>query len=290
MIDLHIHTTASDGEFSPTEIVNKAIDMGLTHIAITDHDTVNGLDEAISYGKDKNITIIPGVELNAKVGLGQMHILGYYIDYTNKEFLDMMKVFENDRNERNTLFIKKFKEIGIDITMEEVKKYAIGSVVGKPHFARVLMEKGYINSVQEGFDKYFDVEPLKNIKRRSFGPEKIIKLIKNTGGIAVLAHPQSLKLDENSLKERIIELKSYGLDGLECYHSKQTCEEMKLFNKIAKDNNLLITLGSDYHRDVVISNIEIGHGKNDNLINSNPNIDYIISNLENAHKIYVQNI
>ena len=93
MIDLHIHTTASDGEFSPTEIVNKAIDMGLTHIAITDHDTVNGLDEAISYGKDKNITIIPGVELNAKVGLGQMHILGYYIDYTNKEFLDMMKVF-----------------------------------------------------------------------------------------------------------------------------------------------------------------------------------------------------
>lgn len=284
MIDLHIHTTASDGEFSPTEIVNKAIDMGLTHIAITDHDTVNGLNEAISYGKDKDITIIPGVELNAKVDLGQMHILGYYIDYNNKEFLDMMKVFENDRNERNTLFIKKFREIGIDITMEEVKKYAIGSVVGKPHFARVLMEKGYINSVQEGFDKYFNVEPLKNIKRRSFEPEKIIKLIKNASGIAVLAHPQSLKLDENSLREKILELKSYGLDGLECYHSKQTYDEINLFRKIAENNNLLITLGSDYHRDVAISNIEIGHGKNDNLINSNPNIDNIISNLENAHK------
>lgn len=289
MIDLHIHTTASDGEFSSTEIVNKAINMGLTHIAITDHDTVNGLNEAISYGKDKDIKIIPGVELNAKVDLGQMHILGYYIDYTNRDFLDMMRVFENDRNERNELFIKQFKEIGIDITMEDVKKYAIGSVVGKPHFARVLMEKGYIDDVQEGFDKYFNVEPLKNIKRRSFEPEKIIKLIKKAGGIAVLAHPQSLKLDENSLRKKILELKSYGLDGLECYHSKQTYDEMKLFKKIAEDNNLLITLGSDYHRDVAISNIEIGHGKNDNLINSNPNIDNIISNLENAHKIQLQN-
>ena len=289
MIDLHIHTTASDGEFSPTEILNKAINMGLTHIAITDHDTINGLNEAISYGKDKDIKIIPGVELNTKVDLGQMHILGYYIDYTNRDFLDMMKVFENDRNERNELFIKQFKEIGIDITMEDVKKYAIGSVVGKPHFARVLMEKGYIDDVQEGFDKYFNVEPLKNIKRRSFEPEKIIKLIKKAGGIAVLAHPQSLKLDENSLRKKILELKSYGLDGLECYHSKQTYDEMKLFKKIAEDNNLLITLGSDYHRDVAISNIEIGHGKNDNLINSNPNIDNIISNLENAHKIQLQN-
>ena len=285
MIDLHIHTTASDGEFSPTEIVNKAINMGLTHIAITDHDTVNGLDEAMSYGKDKNITIIPGVELNAKVKLGQMHILGYYIDYTNKEFVDMMKVFENDRNERNSLFINAFKKIGIDISLDEVKKYAIGSVVGKPHFARVLIEKGYINDIQEGFDKYFDVEPLKNIKRRVFEPEKIIRLIKSAGGIAVLAHPQSLKLDEDTLREKIIELKSYGLDGLECYHSKQTYEEMKLFKKIAEDNNLLITLGSDYHRNVATSNIEMGHGKNDNLINSNPDTDNIILNLENAHKI-----
>lgn len=289
MIDLHIHTTASDGEFSPTEIVNKAIDMGLTHIAITDHDTVNGLDEAISYGKDKDIIIIPGVELNAKVDFGQMHILGYYIDYSNGKFLEMMKIFENDRNERNALFIKKFKEMGIDISIEEIKKYAIGSVIGKPHIARVLMEKGYINSVQEGFDKYFDVEPLKNIKRRSFEPEEIIKLIKSANGIAVLAHPQSLKLDENSLREKILELKSYGLDGLECYHSKQTYEEMKLFKKIAEENNLLITLGSDYHRDVIISDIEIGHGKNDNLINANPNIGNIISNLENTHKIQVRN-
>ena len=203
----------------------------------------------------------------------------------NKEFVDMMKVFENDRNERNSLFINAFKKIGIDISLDEVKKYAIGSVVGKPHFARVLIEKGYINDIQEGFDKYFDVEPLKNIKRRVFEPEKIIRLIKSAGGIAVLAHPQSLKLDEDTLREKIIELKSYGLDGLECYHSKQTYEEMKLFKKIAEDNNLLITLGSDYHRDVATSNIEMGHGKNDNLINSNPDTDNIILNLENAHKI-----
>lgn len=284
MIDLHIHTTASDGEFSPTTIVDKAISANLTHIAITDHDTINGLHEAISYAKGKNIIVVPGIELNAKVSKGQMHILGYYIDYTNMEFLNMMKIFENGRNERNNKFIEEFKKMGIDISLDEVKKYAIGTVIGKPHFARVLLEKGYIENIEEGFEKFFNQEPLKNIKRKYYSPETIIKLIKSADGIAVLAHPQSLKLEENELEETILQLKDYGLDGLECYHSKQTKEEMEYFRVLAQKHDMLITLGSDYHRDVEISGIEIGSGKNDNLINASPDTDGIIHNLENLHK------
>lgn len=287
MIDLHIHTTASDGEFSPTEIVNKAINIGLTHIAITDHDTINGLNEAITYGKDKDIKIIPGVELNARVDLGQMHILGYYIDYTNKKFIKMMQVFENDRNERNNRMIAKFKEMGIDISIDDIKKYAAGSVIGKPHFAKVLIEKGYVNDVEEAFQKYFNVEPMKNIRRKTFLPKEIIDTIKSANGIAVLAHPQSLKLDEKQLREKIEELKSYGLEGLECYHSKQTYEEMQLFKKIASDNNLLITLGSDFHREKDKIEIKLGRGIDNNLIKSLPDANNIISNLEKRHESLV---
>lgn len=129
MIDLHLHTTASDGEFSPSEIVEKALSLGLTHIAITDHDTIKGLDEAISYSLNKNIVVIPGVELNAKFSSGQMHILGYYMDIKNSDFLEKMEMFENGRNERNHKFIKCFNEIGINISLEDVKKFVKGSVV-----------------------------------------------------------------------------------------------------------------------------------------------------------------
>lgn len=290
MIDLHIHTTASDGEFSPIEIVDKALSVGLTHIAITDHDTVNALDKAINYSKDKNIIVIPGVELNAKVSKGQMHILGYYIDYSNTNFLKMMKTFENERNERNVKFIEEFNRMGITISLNDVKKYAIGTVIGKPHFARVLLKKGYIKNIEEGFERFFNKEPLKKIKRNSYSPEKIIGLINNAGGIAVLAHPQSLKLENQELEKTILLLKSYGLEGLECYHSKQTEEEMKYFKTIAKKYNLLMTLGSDYHRDVSISNIELGSGKNNNLINSLPDVDAIIHNLEKTNKSKINKI
>ena len=279
MIDLHVHTTASDGEFSPSEIIDKALLNGLTHIAITDHDTINGLDEAISYAKGKNIVVIPGVELNAKVSKGQMHILGYFIDYSNTEFIKAMKKFEDERNSRNDKFIEMFNQLGIDISLEDVKKYAIGTVIGKPHFARVLLEKGYTQDIEEGFDKFFNQEPLKSIKRISYSPKEIIKLIKSAGGTAVLAHPQSLKLDNEELERTILELKDLGLDGLECYHSKQSDEEMNFFKTLAEKHNMLITLGSDYHRDVSISNIELGEGKNRNLITSLPDTNFIINQL-----------
>jgi len=290
MIDLHIHTTASDGEFSPSEIIDKALEIGLTHIAITDHDTINGLNEAINYAKEKNIVVIPGVELNAEVSKGQMHILGYYIDYSNQEFIKAMKAFEDGRNDRNDKFIEEFNKLGINISLEDVKKYATGTVVGKPHFAKVLLDKGFIQNIEECFDNFFNKEPFKNIKRISYSPEDVIKLIKNAGSLAVLAHPQTLKLDNKELEEAILQLKNYGLDGIECYHSKQTDEQMQYFKILAEKHNMIITLGSDYHRDISLSNIKLGRGKNNNLINSLPDIDSIINNLEKTHNNWNFNI
>lgn len=278
MIDLHVHTTASDGEFSPSQIVDKALQLGLSHIAITDHDTINGLAEAINYTNGKNIVVIPGVELNAKVSKGQMHILGYFIDYSDKTFIQKMQQFEVERNFRNVKFIEIFNKLGIEISLEDVKKYAIGSVIGKPHFARVLLEKEYIQDLEEAYDNFFNQEPLDSIKRISYSPKEIINLIKNAGGIAVLAHPHSLKLDNFELEKVIQELKRYGLDGVECYHSNHTLEQMNDFKAIAEKHNLLITLGSDHHRDIPNSS-KLGEGKNQNLLNASPDVKSIINQL-----------
>lgn len=155
---------------------------------------------------------------------------------------------------------------------------------GKPHFARALLEKGYISDLEEAYDLFFNKEPLDKIKRTSLTPEETIRLIKNANGIAVLAHPHSLNLNEKELEDLIIELKNYGLDGIECYHSKHSLDQIKLYENLAKKHNLLITLGSDYHRDVSISNIEIGSGLNNNLINSVQDVDFIITDLNSAYK------
>ena len=152
---------------------------------------------------------------------------------------------------------------------------------GKPHFARALLEKGYISELEEAYDLFFNKEPLNKIKRTSLSPKETIQLIKNANGIAVFAHPHCLNLTEQELEDFIVELKSYGLDGIECYHSKHSSEQIKLYEKLAKKHDLLLTLGSDYHR---ISNIEVGHGLNNNLVPYSNNASSIITNLNNYYK------
>lgn len=273
-IDLHIHTQASDGEFSPIEIVNKALNSNLSTIAITDHDTTEGLKEAIQYAQNKEIDIIPGIEINANVDKGKMHILGLYIDYENPKIQSFQKRLRENRNERNKYFIKMFQNEGINITIEDVKKNASGDVIAKPHFAKTLYEKGYIKDIEEAYTNYFNREPF-NIKRnKTPSPKEVINMIKEAKGIAVLAHPQSLKLEDEELRNEIKELKSYGLDGIECFHSNHSLEEMKVFKKIAIENNLIMTKGSDYHGPNNNPEIKMGSGKNDNISKQNDSMLY----------------
>lgn len=277
MIDLHSHSTASDGENSPEKVIDIAISKGISALALTDHDTVDGLERAELYAKNKDILFIPGIELEAKVDKGQMHILGLFIDYKNQKFLDKINYIRTARNNRNDQFIKILNDMGFEITLEELKEISNGKTIGKPHFARIFLKKHYIETKDEMFDKYFNQPPLNEIEKSTYTPKDIIQLIKDANGIAVIAHPQTLKLPKEELIEKLKELKSYGLDGLECYHSKQTPEEMADFKQIAKELGLIYTKGSDFHGLVVKPGIELGTGRNNNIVSDEE--DYILNRL-----------
>lgn len=272
MIDLHLHTTASDGEYNPKDVIKLAKENGVDTVAIADHDTVAGLEEAIEEGKKIGVEVISAVELNANVEKGKMHILGYYMDYKDAEFVKAMEFLRKDREDRNNEFIDEFHKQNVNITLEQVKKYAIGSIIAKPHFARALYDNGYIKDIEEAYTNYFNVPPMKNIKRQSITPKQAIELIKNAGGIAVIAHPVTLKLDDNELDEKIKELKRYGLDGMECYNNIHTKEDIAKLKEIANKNNMLITAGSDFHGPITTPGVIIGRGKDDNIIADIPDM------------------
>lgn len=272
MIDLHTHTKASDGEKTPKELIDLALELNIKALAITDHDTIDGISPAISYSQNKNILLIPGIELEAKVDNGQMHILGLFIDYSNKNFIEKLNNIRNSRKNRNLKFIDEFKKLGFDISIDELKKISGGKTIGKPHFAKVFLNKNYIQNKYEIFDKYFNQPPFNKLEKNVYSPKDIITMIKEANGIAVLAHPQSLKLSIDELTKTLIELKSYGLDGLECIHSNQSSDEMLAFKNLAKSLNLIITKGSDYHGPIVKPDIKLGTGINGNIISNEEDI------------------
>lgn len=272
MIDLHTHTKESDGEKTIEELIDLAISKNIQALAITNHDTAEGLDKASNYAKDKNITFIPGIELDTKVEQGQMHILGLFINPEQKELSEILENIREERVVRNNKFIEEFNKMGFDITIEELKEISNGNIIAKPHFAKVFLRKGYIQSTDEMYDKYFNQHPFIDIKKTQLIPKEVIKIIKKANGVAILAHPQSLKLSDKELLKKIKELKSYGLDGLECYHSRQTPEQMKRFKQIAKEYDLLITKGSDYHGPIVKPQIKLGTGIDYNLVSNDDEI------------------
>lgn len=272
MFDLHVHTTASDGEFSPLEILEKAKSLNIDTISITDHDTTDGIEEAIEYSKKININFIPGIELDAHVSRGKMHILGYYFDINDTNLLSSMQSFKKDREDRNNKFIQEFNKQGINVTIEDINKYSIGSILAKPHFARALLDKGYINNIEDAYSNYFNVSPMKDIKRKSISPKEAITLIKKAGGIAILAHPITLKLNYDELRIEIKKLKEVGLDGIECYNSIHSSDDIKELIKIAEEYDMLITGGSDYHGPISTPDYEMAKGKNNNIANMSPKI------------------
>ena len=201
-----------------------------------------------------------------------MHILGFNIDYNNINLQQNLKYLINKRNIRNKEFIEYFKSIGFNVSLEELQKISGGSVISKPHFAKLFLQKGYISDKKTIFSDYFNCKPLCEVEEFIYEPEEIIKMIKEANGIAVLAHPQKLKLNDNDLENKILELLSYGLEGLECYHSDQTLEGMKKLRILADKYQLLVTKGSDYHGPIVKPLIHLGTGINNNITNDEENV------------------
>lgn len=260
IIDLHTHSIASDGSMSPAELVRHAKDKGLAAVALTDHDTVEGISEALAEGNRIGIEVIPGIEISTNYK-PEMHILGYFLDvdkylFVQKELTEIRK----GREDRNYKIISRLKELGITITEEEVKEISSGDTIGRPHFARLLMEKGYVKNMQEAFDKYLGKDGSAYFKRYELEPIDGIKLIKNAGGIPVLAHPALLKMNYNDIDKLLVELKEYGLAGIEAIYSENSKEETGNLLRLAIKHKLLVTGGSDYHG-TYKNGIEIGYGR-----------------------------
>ena len=196
-VDLHTHTTASDGDLSPTELVARAHAAGLTAIAVTDHDTTAGLHEALEAGKRIGLEVVPGIELSAEVGRGQCHLLGFLIDPDNEPLLSRLRYVVDMRNNRNSHIIDRLRnELGFDITLDEVEVIAGGDIVARPHFARVMVNKGYVSSMQEAFDIFLGKGGRAYVERVRLSPPEAIALIHGAGGVAVLAHPNNLQRGE----------------------------------------------------------------------------------------------
>ena len=264
MVDLHVHTTASDGTLSPSDTVKHAKKMGIEAIAITDHDTISGIDEAMKTGDLVGVEVIPGIEISVDYN-GEMHILGFFINKT-EGFSKWLNEFRATRKDQNTKIIQMLNELGFNISFEEVEEFSKEGSIGRPHIASVLMKKGYVKSINEAFDKYIGAGKKAYVERVRISPKEGIDAILKAGGIPVLAHPKFLGLDENKLDNLLSQLKSYGLKGIEAYYSLNTSLETGLLLRLAIKHNLLVTGGTDYHGSIK-PDIEMGIGLGDTKVN-----------------------
>jgi len=247
VVDLHTHSTASDGSYSPEELVRLAKESGLFALALTDHDTVDGLPSAVKTAKEVGINFVCGVEISVKFeGKGHFHLLGYFKSPEVPELADVLKKLHEARAKRNEKMLEKLNELGIDISMEELKEIAKGEI-GRPHIAKLLVKKGVVKSFEEAFDKYLKKGAPAYVPKALLSPEEAISLVLKAGGIPVLAHPITLKLDYYSLKNYIKELKEMGLKGVEAYYTEHTEEFTQEVLKYAKEFDLIVTGGSDFH-------------------------------------------
>jgi hypothetical protein len=263
LFDLHIHTTASDGTMSPAEVVKYAKDKGLRAIAITDHDTIEGLQEGIQEGARVGLEVIPGVELSVDFPKGTMHLLGYCIDPASPELADKLIVLQQARLERNLKMVEKLRGLGISIELAEVQATTEHGQLGRPHFAYTLVQKGYAQNLQDAFDRYLGKGRPAYVEKFRFSPQKAIHLIKKTGGVIVLAHPFTLNLPQPQDLEHIIgKLKKKGLDGIEVYYPEHSEGQTKFYRYLAQQYGLLISGGSDFHG-LTKDDVHIGEGYGD---------------------------
>jgi predicted metal-dependent phosphoesterase TrpH len=254
-VDLHIHSAASDGRYTPEEIVHMAVTAGLTVIALTDHDTIDGLIPAIEAAREyPALTLIPGVELSTDVPNGEIHVLGYFIDYTGQEFKASLERMRNSRANRADKMVAKLKELGCNIELERVREIAGNGALGRAHVAQALLEKGYISSFKEAFSKYIGHGCPAYVGREKLTPVEAVKLVIKANGLPVLAHPYTALNPEEVIKE----LKTVGLVGMEVYYAGYLPTEINNLLNMAQKHDLIPTGGTDYHGIDVSSDIAIG--------------------------------
>ena len=243
-VDLHIHSTASDGRLTPAEIIQEAAERGLTFIALADHDSVDGIASAQAAAQAfPQLKVIPCVEISTDIPKGELHLLGYFIDYTDDELKATLDRFKNSRLRRAQKMVAKLENLGIHVDWQQVQEIAGGSSIGRPHIAQAMLEKGCITSIKQAFNEYLGHDRPAYVERDKMTPEEAVELIVKAKGLPVLAHPLTLSDPE----AMTIELKAAGLVGIEAYYDGYTIEEINRLVTLASKHKLIVTGGSDYH-------------------------------------------
>ena len=255
--DLHTHSTVSDGQYAPEELVRLAKDRGLEVLALTDHDTVDGVAEAVSAGQALGILVLPGVELSAREH-SNFHILGYCYDPAHPALRQLCEQQRENRVKREKMILDFLSTKDVKLSMDEVELCAGGKVIGRPHFAQAMVQRGYIQTRREAFDLYLDTpEFWEKVPRLEADARSCIEAIKKSGGKASLAHPYQMKLSNPELDELVVELTDWGLDAIECFYPKYTPGQQALYLKLAEKYHLHITGGSDFHGEKVKPDVQL---------------------------------
>ncbi|MCH7799913.1 MAG: PHP domain-containing protein [Chloroflexi bacterium] len=252
-VDLHLHTTFSDGTLTPTELVNLCASRGLKVIAVSDHDSTEGLPEAMAAAEaHPGLTIIPAIELSTDIPGSEIHMLGYFVDTSDQDFQNTLEEFRKGRHNRGELMVEKLNNMGVDVSWERVQEISDGGAIGRPHVAQALVEAGYIEFPREAFDRYIGRDGPAYVARPKLTPEDAIDLLVKNGAIPVMAHPtySQAKSDRGgvaSLLETVQSLREHGLVGMEVFYGDYTPDQVSSLKEIADNLGIVPCGGSDYH-------------------------------------------
>lgn len=272
-IDLHLHSTASDGTDTPRELVRKAVGLGLAAIALTDHDTLAGLPEARQAAGETGLELIPGCELSTGTPFGELHLLAFWPDETS-EARAALAVQEQNRHARNMQILERLADLGINISDAELQAEARGDVVGRPHIASILLRQGTVRSTAEAFARYLGRDGMAFVPRRLLSPLEGLRLLQSFHAVTAVAHPMLLRAPLKYIQETVYELGKAGLDALEAYHSEHSSDQVCQVVKMAGEHGLLLSGGSDYHG-LAKPRVAMGRGKGSLRVSS-----YILDKLK----------
>ena len=258
MVDLHAHSTASDGCYSPSGLVRKAVQAGISVLALTDHDTCGGLLEAQEEALRQGLTFVPGVELNIAWPTGEFHLLGLALQAVSPSLQDIIAFLEEGRRRRNEAMAEKLRENGVEISIEELRNAFDTNELGRPHFAAMLVQKGYVKTRQLAFDKYFAKGRPCFVDKAGVDLSAAVSAIRDSGGIPVQAHPLSMFVSWGKIPDKIAEVQAAGVMGLEAWHPGARISEAERLEELAHSRGMLVTGGSDFHGEKVRSDRRLG--------------------------------
>ena len=259
MIDLHVHTTASDGQYTPSQIIQMASEKNISTLAITDHDTVAGLEEGAAAAKKSKITFVPGTELNINFPTGEFHLLGLGFKKIAPSLEELLATLVKNREIRNIQIIEKMREAGVDITLEEMYADFPDTVLGRPHFAAELVKKKVVKTRQQAFDRYLAKGRPWYVARVGSNLDEAIVAIKESGGVPVIAHPMSLYLSWGKLPDALQNFYERGVMGLEAFHPGARVTECLRLEELAQKIGFFVTAGSDFHGEKIRADRKLGH-------------------------------